>query len=125
MKRITHCIVIAAMTHFCAFYSITAAQQTPPGLDEETAGEPAEVIIEKQTEQSENAQESTRLPSLLGESEVTELRRQSGQVYRIELKHASGSRQVVEETDSDGVIETTPNDLEETPNLPKWRIGSW
>jgi hypothetical protein len=31
----------------------------------------------------------------------------------------------MEETGSDGKIESTNNDIEETPNLPKWKLGSW
>jgi hypothetical protein len=105
----------------------------PPTLGEETKGTPA---IEEQSAQSNAAHSKTtskakdkkpegKKNSVLGTSTVVESRRESGQVYSIELQHSNAPTQYIEETDSDGNIESTSNDLEETPNLPKWKIGSW
>lgn len=63
--------------------------------------------------------------AVLGNAEITESRRENGQRYRIELDHSGGAKQYIEENDSDGKIESTDNDIEETPNLPKWKLGSW
>ncbi|MFT4634464.1 MAG: hypothetical protein ACI9OI_000250, partial [Chitinophagales bacterium] len=68
---------------------------------------------------------STKKTSLLGTSTIIESRRESGQIYSIELQHSNAPTQYIQETDSDGNIEFESNDLEETPNLPKWKIGSW
>ena len=115
---------------------VTAQTAPPPGLDEYTKGEPAvSETIELDDYQSIKSkggdgadQEAATDPSaggLLGRAKITESKRDNGQVYRIELEHSSGSRQIIEENDSDGVIESTDNDIEETPNLPKWQLGSW
>ena len=109
----------------------------PPQLGQETKGIPA--VAEdgqsdsaskqaKATNKSQQAGEKAQrsgLDNLLGKAEIKESRRESGQLYRVELKHSAGSTQFIEETDSDGKIESTNNDIEETPNLPKWKLGSW
>lgn len=115
------------------------AQQAPPTLGQETKGVPAVDETSAQpsntTEQTSEAtadsadsdepEDQSGIDSLLGKAEITESKRESGQIYRIELKHSSGAKQYIEEDGSDGKIESTSNDIEETPNLPKWRIGSW
>lgn len=121
-------------------YLITAttqAQHSPPSLGEETKGEPAMTertpettpsIADTPTSSTLNQASSskpTAIDSLLGKATITESRRENGQIYRIELNHSSGAKQYIEETDSDGKIHSTSNDIEETPNLPKWKLGSW
>ena len=114
--------------------TFTFAQEvlTPPSLGQETKGTPAIIDevpseqlqpVESLSETSENEEETNF--GLLGRTEIDEQRRENGQVYRIELKHSSGSTQYIEENDSDGELQSTDNDIEETPNLAKWRIGSW
>jgi len=97
---------------------------SPPELGQETKGTPA--IIETNTVSSDNgiAVEETENEGQK-RTQFKELRSESGLIYQIELNHASGSKQYITETDSDGNIESTDNDIEETPNLPKWKIGSW
>ena len=109
----------------------------PPQLGQETKGIPAVAedgqsdSASKQAKTTGKAQQTAAkgerkgLDNLLGKAEITESRRESGQLYRVELKHSAGSTQFIEETDSDGKIESTNNDIEETPNLPKWKLGSW
>lgn len=107
----------------------------PPAMGEETKGTPAmpegqteeaaEPVEQPQQQTSEEEDQNTSALSALGTATITESRRESGQIYRIELEHSLGSKQYIEELDSDGKIESTSNDIEETPNLPKWRIGSW
>lgn len=113
------------------------AQQAPPELGQETKGTPA--VDETASEVTSPAassdkavdgekkknQKGAAIDNLLGTTTVKESKRESGQVYMIELDHSSGAKQYIEETDSDGKIESTSNDIEETPNLPKWKIGSW
>ena len=104
----------------------------PPALGEDTKGTPAQIVTtekpitnDDQPSTTDDSQQVNNKPNFFDSPKVTESRRESGQVYRIELEHAIGSKQVIEENDSDGNIETTPNDIEDTPNLPKWRLGSW
>lgn len=113
--------------------SATQAQTAPPpSLGQETKGEPAAQPLET-AEDADTTQKvdapTTTAPntsgSVFGTTSIKESRRESGQVYRIELQHSSGRNQYMEETDSDGNIESDPSDIEDTPNLPKWRIGSW
>jgi hypothetical protein len=122
-------------------FSTTAFAQSviePPTIGQETKGAPAIAEVpaadsvgsvkattstaDKNTEQ---VKPTKGIDSLLGKATITESKRDSGQRYLIELKHSSGSKQYIEETDSDGKIESTSNDIEETPNLAKWKIGSW
>ena len=111
---------------------------TPPTIGQETKGAPA--IAEVPAADSASSDKSTTssadkdpeqdsqakgIDKLLGKATITESKRDSGQRYLIELKHSAGTKQYIEETDSDGKIESTSNDIEETPNLAKWKIGSW
>ena len=125
-------IARAAMIISSALFISAASAQTapPPALGEETKGAPAieETVSATEEEASNTAADSetqTQDASAFGTSTVVESRRASGQVYSIELQHSNAPTQYIEETDSDGNIEYKSNDLEETPNLPKWKIGSW
>lgn len=106
----------------------------PPSIGEETKGEPA--IAESQINvQSQNTEETSKVSkeeqakvvkvSPLGSATIKESRRESGQVYRIELEHSGGAKQIIEENDSDGSLESTNNGIDDTPNLPKWTLGTW
>lgn len=122
--------VLTGLAHNSAF-----AQLAPPTMGEETKGTPAQIEDQGGQLQTVKAEEVTvadneeeqkkSVFSALGTTKITESKRESGQVYRIELEHSGGSKQYIEETDSDGKIQSTSNDIEETPNLPKWKIGSW
>ena len=103
---------------------------SPPELGQETKGQPAVSVESPEQAQTPTLPEiestdETKADNILGNTKITELKRESGQVYMIELEHSSGSKQYIQETDSDGKIESTSNDIEETPNLPKWKLGSW
>ena len=116
---------------FLPVFALAQEILAPPSLGQETKGVPA--AIEKTTneqstptgEVAEESQQEKANHGLLGRTQINEQRRENGQIYRIELKHSSGSTQYIEENDSDGKLESTSNDIEETPNLAKWRIGSW
>jgi len=111
------------------------AQSGPPTIGQETKGTPAydeEAPLPETTQTAPADQVETQEPedqtgplSILGSTKITESRRENGQIYEVELEHSSGSKQYIQETDSDGKIESKSNDLEETPNLPKWKLGSW
>ena len=90
---------------------------------EENARYDIPLTTQKSTDSSE--QNQNQFDKLLGTTRISERRHENGRIYRIELEHSSGSKQVIEEFDSDGKIQSTSNDIEETPNLPKWRLGSW
>jgi hypothetical protein len=111
--------------------TISLAQTAPPpNLGEETKGKPAiaetnDVQQSTKQESNDTAQAVDANVSRFGTATVTESRRESGQVYRIELEHSAGAKQIIEENDSDGSIESTKTDIDDTPNLPKWTLGSW
>jgi len=109
----------------------------PPNFGDETKGTPA---VEESAPQAEasaiqspgsgeqltpEAEVDKSANNVFGNTKVVELRRENGQVYSIELQHSNAPTQYIEETDSDGNIEFESNDIEETPNLPKWKLGSW
>lgn len=96
----------------------------PPKLGEETKGKPA-VDETAQLPEEAKQQQPAKKETLLGKTKITESRRESGQLYLIEIESATGAKQYIEEFDSNGIIESTPSDIEETPNLPKWKISSW
>ena len=121
----------------CTFLVCTAsvsAQEViaPPALGEQTKGTPAdisdpvtEVASTQQTSSEAKQSDEEQNYGLLGRTDIDEQKRENGQIYRIELKHSSGSTQYIEENDSDGKLESTDNDIEVTPNLAKWKLGSW
>lgn len=96
----------------------------PPTLGQETKGKPA-VDETAELPKVEEQETAAKKATLLGRTKIIESRRENGQLYLIEIETASGSKQYIEEVDSDGKIESLPGDIEETPNLPKWKIGSW
>jgi hypothetical protein len=115
-----------------SFTAPSHAQGTiaPPSLGQETKGKPAldelaDVEAVNTAPANKTATVENRSSSIFGNAKVVESRRESGQLYLIELEHSSGSKQYIEETGSDTKIESTSNDIEETPNLPKWKLGSW
>ena len=112
----------------------------PPTLGDDTKGTPA--VAERQplpvettstqtaeTTDGETAEATDEDETFgpLGQATITETRRDSGgQVYRVELEHSiGGGKQILEESDSDGQLETRSTGLEEEVNIPKWNIFSW
>jgi len=118
-------------------YPTIGAAQTapPPNLGQDTKGQPAaKETLEQASNTSDtdpiktptkNTVASVKNPGPLGSATITESRRENGQVYLIEFEHSSGSKQYLEETDSDGNIQSRSKGLDETPNIPKWKLGSW
>lgn len=129
-------LAIAATLLIASVSTAVFAQTAPPptlGQDtkgvpaiEETAPETNDTAKNKasaaENQDSANKQDGA---SLLGSATIKESRRENGQVYLIELEHSSGAKQYIEENDSDGRIQPSSNDIEESPNLPKWKLGSW
>lgn len=126
-------VVVSSALVFTVSYAQTAP---PPNLGEETKGIPAidESTPEVEVDSAANApssegtvatEEETKDTNLFGRSTVVESRRENGQVYSIELQHSNAPTQYIEETNSDGNIEFESKDVEDTPNLPKWKLGSW
>ncbi len=124
------------------FFTATSPNATaqivpPPALGENTKGKPAIPETDVKVSESKTPSIATKAaeddanekPSfadnLLGKATITESRRESGQVYLIELEHSSGSKQYVEENDSDGKLSANGTDPEDEPILPKWKLGSW
>ena len=126
---------VLAVTLFCLSFS-AHAQTTiaPPALGEDTKGTPAYEESKPLPKKQTPAIEAKALPSendeevqqdILGTASITESRRENGQVYEVEIDHSLGGKQYFEKNGSDDSLETTPQDLEDTPNLPKWKLGTW
>ena len=133
-------VVVSSALVFTVSYAQTAP---PPKLGEETKGIPVidestpEVDVDSAAsapssedtvateEETVATEEETKGNNLFGKSTVVESRRENGQVYSIELQHSNAPTQYREETNSDGNIEFESKDVEDTPNLPKWKLGSW
>jgi len=114
----------------CAFSNLNAETLGPPTLGEETKGKPAidETRAAAQAsaqEKTETATESAETQSPFGTSTVTEHKRESGQVYLIELEHSLGGKQYLYENDSDGQIGSSVEDNDSIKEIPKWKLGSW
>jgi len=124
--------IIFASTLLAAQTSLAQESLAPPSLGDETKGTPAiaetEPLPVETKEQTPEAQTTNTNEEFgpLGQATITESRRDSGQVYRVELEHSlGGAKQILEENDSDGKIESRSTGLDEEVNIPKWRIGSW
>jgi len=119
---------IFALTSHVALAQDTIA---PPSLGQDTKGTPAFdekaplPVSKAQTEANKAESEAETEQDILGTASITESRRENGQVYEVEIDHSLGGKQYFEKNDSDGSLETTPADLEDTPNLPKWKLGTW
>ena len=106
----------------------------PPSLGEQTKGKPAieevtpqqaQAIDPTQTVDNEKAKPTSAFDATFGTTKVTEHKRESGQVYLIELENSLGSKQYLYENDSDGKIGSTVEDRESITEIPKWKLGSW
>ncbi len=131
-KRISQASLVGSLLMVCVCFFTNAQTAPPPTFGEETKGTPAVPEIKQDLEKkTENLDEETKetkksfANELLGEATIKEQRRENGQVYLIELEHSSGSKQYIEENDSDGKILSDDIKLDDTPNLPKWKLGSW
>jgi len=126
-SRISNLAILATLFCGVGVFSLGAhAQNTdaaaPPALGSQTKGTPAVVEAPSKKSVVQAPSEDATSPS----SAITEYRYESGQVYRIELDNTIGGKQYIEETNSDGQLLGDKNtDIEDTPNLPKWKLGSW
>jgi len=122
-------ITIISSCSMVSAQNSSADALAPPSLGEQTKGTPA--VPEIPTEDANNATENvtqTTLPEVipgLGSTTVTEHKRESGQVYLIELDNTIGGKQYLYENDSDGQIGSSVEDSESIKDIPKWKLGSW
>ena len=49
----------------------------------------------------------------------------NGQVYAVKITPSSGPSYYLIDTDGDGLLETTQNDIERGLNVPQWILFSW
>jgi len=127
---ISRLLIIGLIFTICSHAVNAQDVLSPPNLGQETKGTPAvdETAPLPKTEKTLTTQQTSEPDAeqdFLGTASITESRRESGQVYEVEIDHSLGGKQYFEENDSDGSLETTPKDLEDTPNLPKWKLGTW
>ncbi len=141
MDRCLSIVLLTCSAFLLVVSSPNAQTAPPPTLGEDTKGEPAVIesvekadsdtneVSAKAHQSAQNDQTDSDKQSfannLLGEATIKESRRESGQIYRIELEHSAGGKQYIEENDSDGLLSSDDINLEDTPNLPKWKLGSW
>lgn len=125
-------ILLNSMLLIFVNMSVSAQTAPPPNMGEETKGVPAidemkPVATAEITSKNkiDDRKKTTEKRPILGTATTKETRRESGQVYRLEMEHSAGAKQIIEENDSDGSIENTSTDIDDTPNLPKWKLGSW
>ena len=131
MKNRSLPVLITCMSAICICITAQAQTLSPPSLGQDTKGapaieqnaEPTSPTAEVEAATDVNEEEARNTP--FGTTTIKESRRESGQVYLIELEHSSGIKQYIEENDSDGNIGSEATDIESTPNLPKWKLGSW
>ena len=102
----------------------------PPSFGEQTKGKPAIAETSKPESNNESGDTSTQnndtvTVNSFGSTTVTEHKRESGQVYLIELDNSLGGKQYLHENDSDGQIGSSIEDNESIKEIPKWKLGSW
>jgi len=127
-RQLVRLIATAAML-FLAFHVFAQDVIAPPAIGQDTKGEIA--IPEEETstppqsfeEDNRDGIQQNEHTGFLGKTDINEQRRENGQVYRIELKHSGGTTQYIDE-DNEGKLENS-DDIDEAPNLAKWRLGSW
>ena len=83
-----------------------------------------------QTEEADRAQATTvqsnsAVDNLLGTTRVTEIRRDNGTPFLIELEHSSGTKQYIQDNDADGLSGSAAQDIEKPAAISSWQIGSW
>ena len=81
--------------------------------------------VSEENDQTEAAESTPAADRLFGKATITERKRENGQVYAIEIQHSKGNKQYIEDNDSDGLTDGKTKDIDETPNIAKWRLGSW
>lgn len=132
--------VVSCMAALLFSLNAFAQTQPPPTLGQDTKGAPAVEDAASDATKNDGA-EGSNSPAgdtaeageageeqgrkTFGTAKFKESRRENGQIYLIELEHSSGIKQYIEENDSDGNIESKATDIEDTPNIPKWKLGSW
>ncbi len=129
---ITRAYIISSLLLITSLSLSAQEAIAPPSIGQQTQGEqtnlsePTSNSIDADEEAIQNEDTTnSNFTDLLGTTEIIELRGENGQVYAIELEHSNGSKQYIERDYSNGQIDSKPNNLEETPNLAKWRLGSW
>jgi len=124
----THLLSLTAITRVAivigsALIASAGQAQTAPPIEDEAAS--AQASVSQQATEAETSDDDEKKPGFFGKTTIVETKRENGQVSSIELKHSNAPPQYIQETDSDGNIKIESNDLEDTPNLPKWKLGSW
>jgi len=118
-------ITLCGLLSIAASFQAYATDTAPPTIGQQTKGTPAvPESIETPSKSSENSSQASDTEQANTFSSK-EYKRENGQVYRLELKHPNAPHQYIDRTGSEGNIESTDNDIEDTPNLPKWKLGSW
>ena len=94
----------------------------PPAVGEATAGTPAALPSEAAADEDGDDPAGITEVTVAGGTE-TQFRRR-GYIYGLRMEPRGGATQYMTD-DGDGQLQTRENGLEDTTNLPKWRIGKW
>lgn len=105
--------------------SANASDIAPPALGEETKGIPAVIESNNTSTSVDTGANSNTAKQASQQYDSKEFKGKNGQTYRLELKHPNMPNQYIDKTALEDNIESTDNDIENTPNLPKWKLGSW
>ena len=121
-------ILTILSSFICSFSYAEDEALAPPTLGEETKGTPAVAesrVLPEEENLEEGEEKTTENQSPLGYATITEQKRESGQIYLIELEHSLGGKQYLYENDSDGQIGSSVEEDESLTEIPKWKLGSW
>jgi len=103
------------------------ADPEPPEISDQASGEPdrAADASTADEEQSAAPEAPTVEPRTEHGQTITEYRRQ-GQVFMMTVKPRAGPKQYWDDPDGDGQFQrSTSSNVDESINVPKWRLGSW
>lgn len=97
----------------------------PPEVGEATAGEPAILPEEEIPVVEEVDPDDPRAINEVVAASGTETQyRRRGYIYELKMEPRGGATQYMSD-DGSGQLQSRENGLEDTTNLPKWRIGRW
>ena len=108
------------------FTTMLQAQDAPapPPVGEATAGTPAPLPEEIQVEGKADPDDPRGLNEVTVASGTETQYRRRGYIYELKMEPRGGATQYMND-DGNGQLQTRENGLEDTTNLPKWRIGRW
>jgi hypothetical protein len=110
------------------FYTLCLPAQeeapAPPAVGEATAGTPAILPTDAAVDGEADPDDPRGLNEVTVAGGTETQYRRRGYIYELKMSPRGGATQYLKD-DGDGQLQTRENGLEDTTNLPKWRIGKW